>query len=44
MLSYSYARKNQVLLEGEGESCTLLICDNTPPEALTEVRRALGRE
>ena len=43
MLSYSYARKNQVLLEGEGESCTLLICDNTPPEALTEVRRALGR-
>jgi general secretion pathway protein E len=43
MLSYSYARKNQVLLEGEGDSCTLLICDNTPPEALTEVRRALGR-
>ncbi len=40
MLSYSYARKNQVLLN----ESTLLYCKDTPPEALAEVRRAVGKE
>lgn len=39
MLSYSYARKNQVLIADGGEGAALLYCRDTPPEALVEVRR-----
>ncbi len=44
MLSYAYARKNQVLVtDSEGEPVQLLCSGDTPPEALAELRRHFGR-
>ncbi|HCS27889.1 MAG TPA: type II secretion system protein GspE [Spongiibacteraceae bacterium] len=43
MLSYSYARKNQVLVTREADVVELLYCRDTPAEALVEVRRVSKR-
>jgi general secretion pathway protein E len=45
-LPYSFARSNQVLLEGDDTGLTLWICDTTPRSALSEIMRkyALGGE
>jgi general secretion pathway protein E len=38
-LPYSFARSNQVLLEGDDTGLTLWLCDTTPRSALSEVMR-----
>lgn len=38
-LPYSFARSNQVLLEGDDTGLTLWLCDSTPRSALSEIMR-----
>jgi general secretion pathway protein E len=41
-LPYSFARSNQVLLEGDDVGLTLWLCDATPRSALSEIMRKYG--